>query len=283
MCNLSTADQQIAEDIIEAKVKNEEMFTAHELGIAAKQAGGSVSPRELRLMAHELFGGQGQGADGGWFASQGYTRTLIDVGDSIRPWLYHPIGADITPYTDKFKSRQSQSAPVVSKPAPSNPLGIAQPDSLDDDDDEDSSIATKPQRQVGVAATVAQPGGGFMHQTLRQPTGPIAPIAPKAAPKVTTLKPRQNADKDGRVFIGRDCLSKLGLKSGDKVVLEGDNGNRIEVYKSNNDKGDYTVNADFRIRLGKPKREKLKLDGNSFKIELDTNGSEPRLVVTKVN
>lgn len=238
------SDAQIVEQIVGDKISNQEMFTAHEIGEAAKAAGAQDHVRKLRMYVHGLYGGQQPGADGGYFAQLGYSRTTIDVGQAVTPWLYHPQGADISVYTNKLMNQPSANTASISTVS-----GIAQP-----------------------APAISQPD-----PIVQTAPAHVTPAPNKDSKKV--VKEIDGTDADGRLFIGKDVLSKLGLKPGDKVRIAPAVPQGLAISFDAVGDGDYQVNADFRIRIGKTALQPLKSQTGFYRIYHVDDAKYPCLVV----
>ncbi len=87
-------NDQIIKDLVASRVKRGDLFTAYDVSKDVQQRGVRAGHRKdgLRDITHKLF------ADG---EMDGYDRTLVDLGNGLQAWVYHPQSAD--PYTYKSK------------------------------------------------------------------------------------------------------------------------------------------------------------------------------------
>jgi len=90
--------EQLISDLTFQKVSQGSMFTAFDISLFAKQEKGMTERHNaVKHVVHDLYvNGQ----------MPGYERTLIDIpGVSRQAFLYHPIGADISRYDPKDRSK----------------------------------------------------------------------------------------------------------------------------------------------------------------------------------
>jgi hypothetical protein len=112
MCDQANA--QIIQDIMYEWTAQKRMFTAWNVTQEGKVRGTTESHSHLKSAIHSMWN---------IMASMGYDRSLINTptGDA---WLYHPVGADISAYTDQFASTNdvgTVGASNVTSPANNQP------------------------------------------------------------------------------------------------------------------------------------------------------------------
>jgi hypothetical protein len=90
--------EQLIEDLTYQKISQNDMFTAFDISVFAKKEKGMTERhRNVKHVVHDLF------VSG---RMSGYDRTLIDIpGATEKAFLYHPIGADISQYNAKDRSK----------------------------------------------------------------------------------------------------------------------------------------------------------------------------------
>lgn len=110
--------QRLAEEIVEEKVANREMFTVYkDVTLAIRKDGTFARNCDVRTAVHGIYS-SGAGM-------QDYQRSTIQPSGAPTPiFLYHPPEADISEY-DANLNRTARSVPIST---PSDPA-------LDDDDD----------------------------------------------------------------------------------------------------------------------------------------------------
>ena len=112
---LTATIQQVVED----KVKNNELFTAFDVSRTVQNMGHRERHMNMKHVVHDLFESQ---------QLTGYDRTLVNV-EAGKPeaWVYHPQGVDGTTYTPTHlplpstmtpQSFYQQGAPGSGTPAP---------------------------------------------------------------------------------------------------------------------------------------------------------------------
>ena len=92
--NLDEADHEKIEDTLIEYLHGDKMFTAYDITTKVRQDGLWVEHADVRKIVEEAF------IDNAMINVQGvhYDRSIIDVGTSVKPFLYHLVGADITTY-----------------------------------------------------------------------------------------------------------------------------------------------------------------------------------------
>lgn len=268
MCTMTNAN--IVEDVIQDWVAKNQMFTAYDVTTQAKSNGADEQHYQMKGIVHDNWAY-------GFFSRNNYDRTLIDVGDKIQPWLYHPIGADISSYTDRFK--QAIADRDGTDPATDSDDGIAQPDaalsgSYDDDTDTDTqsqSVVSSPTIIVGAAgggATVVSKGGT---KAVSVSDGKM-----DVDPKVKEKRP---VDVEGRLNITRKLLKQAELQVDDGVIVDyKSNTNTLRIWKvDSNTDSQYKINADYRLRIGPNVLKSLKNDDDHFVVEVYDNHIEIKL------
>lgn len=89
--DLCSADATLVKNVILNKMNQGEMFTAFDITKDLRQQGSQIQHRNIKEIVHALF-------DHGEMS--GYNRSLVDVGTNTRPFLYHPVSADISAYSN---------------------------------------------------------------------------------------------------------------------------------------------------------------------------------------
>lgn len=115
-------NDQIIRDLVASRVQRGDLFTAYDVSKDVQQRGVRAGHMKdgLRDLTHKLF-----------FAGEmdGYARTMIDLGNGLQAWVYHPQNTD--PYTYKSK-HLSNVAPTATKPQTQQAATFASmPDSID--------------------------------------------------------------------------------------------------------------------------------------------------------
>jgi len=88
---LDSVEADVISDIIDDKVGQGQMFTAYDITKELRSSGTRTYHRNTKEIVHALF------LKGNM---QGYTRSLVSVPNApIKPFLYHPMGSDISTYT----------------------------------------------------------------------------------------------------------------------------------------------------------------------------------------
>lgn len=116
MCD--TATRQAVEDIVIEKINTQEMFTAWDITMEARRRQTQVQHHETREVVHDFFENGSMGSD--------YTRTLINVGAPVKPFLYHLRTADIKHYnksgSTKPKTNKKSGNVTVQNPPAASPV-----------------------------------------------------------------------------------------------------------------------------------------------------------------
>ena len=87
---LGSAIATIIKGVVITKVGQDQMFTAFDITKELRQNNNQVHHRDIKQIVHALYNHGDM---------QGYDRSRVDVnGASIRPFLYHPVSADISTY-----------------------------------------------------------------------------------------------------------------------------------------------------------------------------------------
>jgi len=98
-------------EIVDDWVDNNKMFTAFDVTLKAQELGDTRLHRNLRDDIHDAVAP---------YVDQGlYERTRVDTGLKVKPWLYHPVGADVTKYESKAKKQTTPNpTPAQQVPVP---------------------------------------------------------------------------------------------------------------------------------------------------------------------
>lgn len=121
--------RQLVEDAIDEKINSGDMFTAFNITRAVRSDGTRARHEDVKSVVHQIFNSGKMG---------NYTRSQINVaGANIQPFLYHPVGADITEYDPGADRPQKPAHAPAPTSTPSDPA----------DDDSDDGILRRTGRE----------------------------------------------------------------------------------------------------------------------------------------
>lgn len=124
MCQASDpVIQQLVEDVVRDKTDKGELFTAFDVTRAIRSDGTRARHGDVKVAVHGLFSDGEMG---------NYQRSLASLqGVSPQPFLYHPVGADVSSYDPGASAPQGKTSPTPATTPTSTPS-----DPADDDDDD---------------------------------------------------------------------------------------------------------------------------------------------------
>lgn len=96
---------KLAESVVDEKIQNGEMFTAHDVTLEIRSRGHRVKHEEVRDAVHDYHSRGGMGV--------AYVRTIIDTPQG-NPWLYHRTVDDPSNYNNV------RNQPVIIPTTPTN-------------------------------------------------------------------------------------------------------------------------------------------------------------------
>jgi hypothetical protein len=218
----------VVEKIVDEKVQANEMFTAHDVTLEARNRGHRAFHNEVRDAVHDYYGRGGLGV--------AYARTNISVPGG-NPYLYHPTTSDPSTYGN------IRGGGTINVPPPAS-------QSTDGDDDDDDGLNQAIQIPSGLVGQVPQSVAGVAVAVVAQPKVNVNRNAN------TGKLQNRTADARGTLSIPSPVIRRLGLNPGDKVyAVQGGNGTpAVEVHK-NKPLGigysTYTVDCNSQVRITK--------------------------------
>lgn len=242
----------VIESVVDSKVQNGEMFTAHDVTIEVRTRGHRAGHIEVRDSVHDYYQRGGMGV--------GYARTTITVPGGT-PFLYHRTVDDPANYTNIRGSAAGSSTPVVPT---SNQQTISIPsfttsstddgdDDDNDDDDDDDDIASNSliSSVAGVAVAVATP-----------PTQKVV------------NKPGAMSSRcvDGRATLSvpSPVIRQVGFHVGQKVyAVASQNGVDLTATAPTPGSvcGKYTVDRYAQVRITQSLLKRAGIPGNSYDLQ----------------
>ena len=156
----------VIKDLIASRVHRNEMFTAYDVSKEVQQRGIRARHLNLRDVTHKLY------ADGDM---DGYSRTLIDLGNGLQAFVYHPTSADPFTYKSKHLDGVAPTPAPATQPLLSNASGrpgVPDPVTGELDAEDRLNIPVEFFRYIGVT-----PGGYISliteHDCIKITTGPL--------------------------------------------------------------------------------------------------------------
>lgn len=109
---------KLAETVVDEKVQNGEMFTAHDVTLEVRSRGHKVNHEEIRDAVHDYHSRGGMGV--------AYIRTVIQTPKG-NPWLYHRSVDDPNSYGNIRTSNQQVTIPTHNNNGSDNNTVISAP------------------------------------------------------------------------------------------------------------------------------------------------------------
>lgn len=253
----------VVEAVVDEKVGNGDMFTAHDVTLEVRNRGHRAGHNEVRDAVHDYYSRGGLGV--------AYTRTNISVPGG-QPFLYHRGADDPSTYGN---IRGGGGALASPSPAtiPVPPVGKSGDDDDDDDDDEDDDdgqpVSIPPSLLGSLGTNSSVVGGGQV--------GGIAVGTPSnnghAHNTRTSNKPgntkARTVDGRGTLSIPAPIIRKL-FKVGQKVyavagtqgvVLSATQPPAAAVF------GKYTVDTHEQVRVTQALLQRAGIAGKQYDVE----------------
>lgn len=262
---MSNAIQPVIESVVDSKVQNGEMFTAHDITLETRTRGHRAGHNEVRDAVHDYYSRGGMGV--------AYTRTSITVPLGGTPFLYHRSVDDPANYQNIRGQGQvpTPSTSTIAVPAPSS---ITATDGDDGDDDDDGSLVAVP------AGMLSGLSPGF---AMPLPMPQVAGVA------IASRKARTGNDNAGvvvgRTVDGRQTLSvptTLIISAGFKPkqgVWVYPVGNTVEVSSSPphgvEKPSKYTVDSHGQVRITQYILKRAGIGGTKY----DLTAEKSKIVV----
>lgn len=239
----------VIESVVDSKVQNGEMFTAHDVTIEVRTRGHRAGHAEVRDSVHDYYQRGGMGV--------GYARTNITVPGGT-PYLYHRSVDDPATYTNVRGS--AAGVPVVA-PAASNQQTISIPsfqtsvsaDGDDDGDDDDDDGAS--------SSLISSVGGVAV----------LAPQVRKSSNKPGTMVSRC---VDGRhtLSVPSPVIRRVGFQVGQKVYAVAAKAGvclQADVPAAGTISGKYTVDRNAQVRITQSLLNRAGIPGSKYDLVED--------------
>jgi len=226
----------VVESVVNDKVQNGDMFTAHDVTIEVRQRGHRASHTEVRDAVHDYYQRGGLGI--------GYSRTNISVPGG-NPFLYHR-GVDNPANYSNIRGGQSVQS--------GNQQTIAIPSNGDSDSDDDDDGT------VGVVSSV------------NIPSGLIASVAVNSSNSKNKpgLMSGREVDSRKTLSLPAPVVRKVGFQTGQKVYAVASN-DGVDVVDSlppsSSIFGKYTVDCHNQVRLTQNILKRAGIPGDKYDLE----------------
>lgn len=229
----------VVEQIVDGKVQANEMFTAHDVTLEARNRGHKAYHNEVRDAVHDYYSRGGMGV--------AYTRTNISVPGG-QPYLYHRLVDD----PQSYSRTAGKPGHVIPVPPPSS---VGNTDDDDDDDDDDD----------GNLGTISIPAG-LLSTSAPATNGHHA----KAANIGKTVG--RSVDARATLSIPAPLIRKAGFQPQQKVyVVATSDGVEITddppqsgIYKR------YTVDCNSQVRITQAMLKRAGIGGDSYDVSGDS-------------
>ena len=230
----------VVEQVVNDKVQNGEMFTAHDVTLEVRSRGHRAGHAEIRTAVHDYFNRGGMGV--------AYNRSTITVPGGT-PFLYHRLVDDPSTFANVRGLNTSVSPTSATITVP--PLTIVDDEEGEDDDEKLTGLTVSP--------TI----GGLT----------VSPItAQKASNKPGQVNSRQ-VDERGTLSIPTNLVRGAGLSSKQKVYAFSEAGT-LFVGATKPSTGlfhEYTVDRNDQIRITQKCLQDAGIPGKTYNLELNAN------------
>jgi len=235
MISLSNEVEQVVQDT----TRNRRLFTAHDVTrlLRHKLDGENIRHNEVKRLVHEMHDNDDMGI---------YTRTQVNLGTRVSPFVYHLNHQDPTVDYDKdwVDNKIQASSTTTIDPMTGNVIDA------DDDDDDDTSSPTRAQ---AVGRAIRTPNATTItHGTQVVPmTGQVRHAASNANDGFRT----RFVTKDKRLQVPAKMLASFNGVAHVRVDLVKKSGQNVDALIltsspiGSNDVTTYNINSDGRLRI----------------------------------
>ena len=248
----------VVEQVVNDKVQNGEMFTAHDVTLEVRSRGHRAGHAEIRTAVHDYFNRGGMGV--------AYNRSTITVPGGT-PFLYHRLVDDPSTFANVRGLNTSVSPTSATITVP--PLTIVDDEEGEDDDEKLTGLTVSP--TIGGLTVSPTIGGLTVSPTIGGLT--VSPItAQKASNKPGQVNSRQ-VDERGTLSIPTNLVRGAGLSSKQKVYAFSEAGT-LFVGATKPSTGlfhEYTVDRNDQIRITQKCLQDAGIPGKTYNLELNAN------------
>ena len=239
MCDAAT--QAVLESIVQSWVGEQKMFTALNVSRDAQRNHGvTLRHNDMKNEIHRIYANNDMNYDNNG-TQESYQRKLIDIPgiSNAQVWAYYPQGVD----PDNYDLSQLVQGPIDCKDAGSSPNSVSVPALATSG--QTTAVATPVVKSVSSPSQTSSTTGGYA------------------------------VDKRKRLWIPRELLRSVGLKSGSDADVHVDNKTIVVTPKglrSGTAATTYKVDSKNNIAISRVIFSDAGLDSDSYDI-LNVNGS----------
>jgi hypothetical protein len=247
----------VVEQVVNDKVQQGEMFTAHDVTLEVRGRGHRAGHAEIRTAVHDYFQRGGMGV--------AYTRSTITVPGGT-PFLYHRLVDDPSTFANiRGLNTNVPTSATIAVPPPSAIVNDGDDEDEDEDEDEDDGDSglgiNLPPNLLGnlsVAGVAVQPAVG---------------VQKAASNKPGQVNSRQVDDR-GTLSIPTNLVRGAGLRTYQKVYAFSNGSGTLVVDATKPAAGvvhEYTVDSHDQVRVTQKCLQDAGIPGKSYNLELNAN------------